>query len=155
MSTVQEDMENVTVRILTDWAMMLVERADDWQEVFKAEEKYFVGRVEFRGVVRGTFRVICQEGFARALTANLLGADVDATEVEMRDAVCEMINVLSGNLLTSSYGEDTVFDLRSPCADLVDHEEICRIMKGFTLAFTADDEPLAVIFTPEKLEHDD
>ena len=155
MKAILEEMNQVAVKILEDWALMLVEPADDWKDEFDPEGLYFVGRLQFRGVVCGTYAVICQESFARCLAANLLGGEDDINDGQMQDAVSEMTNVLSGNLLTSTYGEDTVFDLSSPTVAVMKHQEVGEIMTGTTLCYRADDNPVAVGFIPERIQHGD
>ncbi len=155
MSSVREEMNEVAVRILQDWAMMLVESAENTEDFFDSSRSYYVGRLEFKGIVSGTYAVVCQEEFAVALAVNLLGMEDELSDSQKQDAICEMTNVLSGNLLTSSYGEDEVFDLTSPTVTMMDHEKVSELLSGFCLSYRADDNPVCIAFIPERVHHGD
>lgn len=156
MTTITEDMNQVAVRILEDWAMMLVEPMEgDWHDAFPKDAKFIIGQLKFRGVVSGSYCVVCQENFAKALARNLLGSDEELPESQLNDGICEMVNVFSGNLLTSAYGEDPVFDLTSPISFKANWAQVEEALSGYALCYLADGEPVVVGFLPEKVHHGD
>ena len=152
---VREEMEQVAVRILEEWALMLVEPATECLTIFDSDDDLLVAGLKFRGIVNGRYEVICQSAFARALSANLLGLDDDNRPEDMLDALKEMVNVVSGNLLTSSYGEDTSFALTSPEVRVVPKSELKAVLGSCTLCYRADDVPVLVSFVPEEISDAD
>ena len=65
------------------------------------------------GTCGGVF-VSLNRGLAEGLTANLLGLTPGeaVSESEMDETVCELANVVSGNLLPALYGTDHEFHLQ-------------------------------------------
>jgi CheY-specific phosphatase CheX len=152
MNAVKKEMEQVVTRILEDWGLMLVEKVEPNSESFPEGQEFYVAWLGFRGIVSGRYCVVCQQPFARALSSNLLGGAGDEPgEAEYQDALKEMVNVMSGNLLTSSYGEHTTFDLTSPTVGKFPSQELAALFNNFTMCFRADDEPVAVTFIPEEV----
>lgn len=147
MNVVKEDVQLTAARILEDWGMMLVDRAETVISQFDMELPFYISSIAFKGIVNGKYMVVCQEGFARTLASNLLGVDAEVTEADTNDALKEMINVLSGNLLTASYGEDTVFDLSAPMVERLDPAEVEKYVRPQTISFTADCEPVMISFS--------
>lgn len=154
MNMVRQELHDVGIRILEDWAMMLVEPEEGALDVFDPEESFYIAQLRFKGIVSGRYCIICQAPFARSLSVNLLGESNQAGEPEMLDALKEMVNVVSGNMLTSSYGEETTFDLTAPEARSATIEEVRELFNQFILCFRGDDEPIAVTFIPEQVHHD-
>jgi len=146
-NVVKEDIQVTIARILEDWGLMLVDRAESVQENFDQSMPFYCASIDFTGIVNGTYHVVCQETFARALAANLLGMDSEISEADQQDVLRELINVLSGNLLTASYGEDTVFDLSEPTVIIEDGEGISKMHDQKVFSFVADCEPVFVSFS--------
>ncbi len=141
--------EAITVRILEDWAMMLVEPAEDGLSSFAPEEDFYICSIRFQGVVQGGYFILCQKPFLETLAGNLLGTESEFDEEEIRDVLQEMANVLCGNLLTECYGEDTVFDVVLPKVEVIDSNKIEEFDNARTVVCLADDEPLAVTYSLE------
>lgn len=147
---------NTTQRILEDWAMTLVDPISDISpQLFRSDEEFFVGRMEFRGedILRGEISVLCQNDFMENLSRNLLGTPPDEV-VELdtaKDSVKELTNVLTGNFLTDAYGEDTVFELFAPVVTQAreDSAELQPFFEENALAFSADGFPVIVVFSLE------
>ena len=143
---VNAEIEQTAVRILEDWALMLVEPIDKEEQVFAADEPYLVTQVKFKGPFDGTYSFVCQRGFARALTGNLIGDEADFSESNHEDALRELANVLSGNLLTNTFGEDLVFGLTSPEYSERTELELGPLLNGAKFVYRGDDEPIAIMF---------
>lgn len=146
MNKVKEDIAQVLNRVLEDWAMMMVEPAEEEgpQELFQDDEPCYVATLAFKGVVSGSYSAVCQREFADNLTANLVGDEVG--EDEFKDALKELINVVSGNLLTAKWGEDTVFELSSPKVDELSKEEALKVLCHHPFFLKGDDAPIAFTF---------
>lgn len=155
MKSFAQVIESVIGRILEDWGLMLVDRAEPTIEGFDPYEEFYVARSDFKGFIEGHYAIVCQEAFLRALAGNLLGLEEDDEEADKVDVLHEMINVLSGNLLTEMYGEDLTFDLTlHEVEKLPAHEVSNRFLKDQTrlFCFFGDDEPIAITFSLENLD---
>lgn len=141
-------------RILEDWAMMMVDHEPQAAEHFDPDLPYYVAVIQFHGIVGGRYRLLCQTPFAEQLTRSLLGIDDEVTAEQMIDALKEMINVLTGNLLTETYGEDTVFTLTPPEAHLATAEELEMFRSPRTFSYLADSLPIQIHFVLEGLHVD-
>ncbi len=148
MNTIKKDIDSTIMRILEDWALMMVEPSTkQGMQIFDPSKPFYVSYLKFRGPINGQYSVVCQEAFANVLASNLLGCDGVDDEAARQDALKEFANVLSGNLLTSSWGEEAVFDLTSPQLKEVNAEEAKKLMDRDPFCFNADETPVAVTFT--------
>ena len=130
--------------------MMLVEEAEPQTAIFELEQPFYISQVNFKGIVSGRYSVICQEMFGRNLANNLLGMDEEIDEEQVCDALKEMINVLSGNLLTDTYGAEHVFTLTSPKVRLANLSEVEEIFNRPVFCYLGEDQPVAVSFILEE-----
>ncbi len=64
------------------------------------EEKRTVGTVNFAGDVHGLFNIQVNDNFARMMTAAMLGIEEDEVgdQEEVFDVICELSNIVGGNL---------------------------------------------------------
>lgn len=135
-------------RLLEDWGLMIVEPADSSFKTFNQESDFYLASIKFKGAVNGEYQVLTQSEFANALVSNLLGEDLtDDVESASRDALCEMANVMSGNLLTTCYGEETVFELTSPTVKELSKDEAKEFFKKPVFCYLADDCPVGFSFS--------
>ena len=107
-----------------------------------------VVEVDFTGVVNGSYLIFAPRDLLAVLATNVLGLDEEPTPESCEDAFREMGNVLSGNLLTEMFGEDTVFDISLPRVRDTnggDREQLER-NKQRTFNLCADGVPVAVTF---------
>ncbi len=81
---------------------------DDWSPVG-------VG-INFSGHREGNMTLWCEESFLCLAAANLLGQEVDSPDAHEKgkDAIKELLNMTTGNLLTNLFGSQPVFDLGLP-----------------------------------------
>ncbi|MBL8880997.1 MAG: chemotaxis protein CheX [Phycisphaerales bacterium] len=86
-----------------------------------ANAKWLHGAVTYCGPHSGTLECWTTDKFARGLAANMLGVDLADEPVAgaATDALCELMNVLCGNLVTRRFGRDLVFDLSPPVVEPV------------------------------------
>lgn len=142
--------KHVSTKILEEWGMMIVDETVDAKKMFEPSENYYVSMVNFkgRGTMNGNYTVLCQSKFVDCLAHNLLGTDEEVTEEQKLDALKEMSNVLTGNLITEFYGADTTFDLMPPEAYTMPSELAGAVVDSKrTVAFCADDTPVAISFS--------
>ena len=148
---VQEVLTKSALLALENWGMMLVEPAENDCNAFPLNHQPILTTMQFRGVMNGTIAVLGAREFAESLCRNLESKDSDE-EVsfdECCDALKELCNVISGNLLTEAYGDDTVFDLVYPAIKPISADLLAKFFSNkLTLTFSADDYPIAVAVGP-------
>ncbi|RPH94863.1 chemotaxis protein CheX, partial [candidate division KSB1 bacterium] len=70
----------------------------------------------FRGPCTGRLTLRVSSTLLNTITQNMLGelTEEDSPEEKGQDAVCEMLNMICGNLLTIWQGDEPVFNLNPP-----------------------------------------
>lgn len=144
MNNSNENFKQVNTNILEDWGLMFVEPAESIEGIFDEDNTLFVSTIRYKGNKTGVFRVLCQGDFMNMLAANLLGSGDQISESDGIDAVSEMANVACGNLLTTLFGTDKVFDLTPPEVQETDFDSLTKLPQENTCAFIADDCPVVV-----------
>ena len=79
---------------------MEISLADDGAEQGEAGGNLIAGMLSFTGDVVGNFRVTVSQVFARIMTAEMLGMEIDEIEGEdeIKDVILEACNIVGGNL---------------------------------------------------------
>jgi len=107
---------------LANLAYMFVDEAPpgEWPP-----EGWLEARISYSGAASGELRLRCTHGLALKLSANLLGIEPDETAAALgtEDAVREFANVLGGQLVTSLYNTQDVFNLSVPDLQRPQHPE--------------------------------
>jgi len=88
----------------------------DKEEIFTENEKYLHVTMEFKGAQTGDVGIAISAWLGVVLASNILGID-EGEEVALdksADALKELLNIVCGQLLTTVYGEEPVFDLTVP-----------------------------------------
>lgn len=72
--------------------------------------------IEFHGLATGTISLWVEDHFRQTAAMNMLGVDdIGGVSVEKQnDAIKEILNIVSGNLLTTLYGKQDIFELGIP-----------------------------------------
>ena len=79
---------------------MEISLADDGTEPSEVDGNLIAGMLSFTGDVVGNFRVEVSQAFARIMTAEMLGMEIDEIEGEdeIKDVILEACNIVGGNL---------------------------------------------------------
>jgi CheY-specific phosphatase CheX len=70
--------------------------------------------VDFSGDGEGTLHVTLPDSMIATITSNMLGEDGPLPLEQQYEAVCELANIVCGNVLPRVAGERAVFDLATP-----------------------------------------
>jgi len=98
--------------------------------------------LDFGGNAHGTVWMYAGKGFLRSTAANMLGIDESCYTPEKGvDALKEILNIIVGNLLTTVYGTEPIFDLSIPQALAAD-SITQRYTNENAVWLTAEGEPL-------------
>ena len=125
-------LHDVTVRILEDWAMMLVEDSSVTPELFEKDKPFIFSSIEFSGEFNGIIGITFQKPFIVQIARNVLGIseDQEPSAAEINDAAAELANVVTGNFLTEAYGEDLAFKVVAPRIREVQSHSITQLFNG-------------------------
>lgn len=149
MSDYRNALSKVTLKVLEDWAMMLVDPGDDTTDELLAASVLMQSSVSFHGAQSGKVLIVAPSTFLLQLSENLLG-DEERESLGCsaeEDGFKELANVLTGNFLTEAFGDTVVFDLMSPEVSPIEMQSFSELTKGNdTIAFLADDLPISITF---------
>lgn len=149
---IESDMRTEAQRVLQDWGMLMTEEIQSSDLRFDLNKPFLVASLKFSGLLRGSYLAVCQVPLAEILATNLLGDPEEARQPDVAlDAVKEMVNVLSGNMLTHCYGSDTAFELTAPFGEERTFEGVKQLLSTPLVSFRADGEPLAICFLPDEV----
>jgi CheY-specific phosphatase CheX len=150
MNDTVHPLKKVSLKVLEEWAMMLVDEIEKpTYEVMASNESLFVSSVHFNGIISGTISILSQRQFMKTLSNNLLGnnGSEDSMPEDEFDAFREMGNVLTGNFLTEAYGNDVIFELLKPSVYEISDNQVDSFFKSkVVFGFSADDAPLIITF---------
>ena len=82
----------------------------------EAPAQGFVARVNFKGREQGETLLVIPAEMGVELAANIMGLEPDSEEAQAcaTDSICELANLVCGNLLQACAGSTPVFDLSAP-----------------------------------------
>lgn len=154
MNNIEHPLKRVSLKVLEDWGMMLVDEVPDLTPAaFNPNEPVYMSWIELHGSVSGAVSIVAQKDFMCNLAGNLLGAlDADdLSDEDWKDSFKEMGNVLAGNFITEAYGKDVVFDLLNPSVSEIPFTDLDRFtQRSVVFGFMADDKPVAMTFSIKK-----
>ena len=137
---------NVCNKIFEDMAFMFAEPVDD-NKIDSDSETFIRTKMSYTGANSGCIEIIISLELAKNLAMNMLGID-EPEELEpdsIIDATKELINTYSGNILTSVYNNEDVFDLTIPETSEINNAAWKSLLAGGEyLAVNIDGEPFLV-----------
>jgi CheY-specific phosphatase CheX len=98
--------------VIEELALMMVETPEQPMRV----PSELAGHIEFAGSVHGRLSATSTEALGVSLASNLLGLPSDDPETREKalDAFGEMLNIITGNLVTELFGTQNAFSLSIP-----------------------------------------
>ena len=84
--------------------------------------------VGFHGPISGRLVIQMYGNVVPILAANMLGEGDPATDLQQRDALKELTNVVCGNLLPDLAGAETVYRIAAPC--ILDAPDLAGAIPG-------------------------
>ena len=143
-------LRSVSLKVIEDWGMMFADEIPSNEAEFDPKMPLYMSWVDVKGVIDGALSIVAQKNFLSTLARNVLGLDDDEelTEEDMKDAFCEMGNILAGNFFTEAFGNEVVFDIIKPEVNIVDYSELQKIKeRRVKFFFIADESSVAVTFS--------
>jgi CheY-specific phosphatase CheX len=136
----------VVERILGDGAFVFVDPLEDRNRPDPKQWDAIGVSLSFSGFRRGRAALWAGAAFARVAAANMLG--VDEAQVQAgttgADALKEILNMVVGNLMTTLFGSDAVFDLAIP--QIISRSELPALLQE-DMAVWLEAEGLPLLLT--------
>ena len=144
-----DQIEEVFTSVLEQLTFMFAELTPNEEMPADVESPLLV-EVGFSGHAQGKLQLISPKSICHEMACNMLGLDADDEfDVEPAyDALCELLNVTCGQLLTTIAGDKPVFDLSPPSVTpLTNDSWKTKIRDEQSIGFIVDDSPMLIAFS--------
>ncbi len=134
---------DITVSVLESAAFLFVD--EERMDSLGITETDFRGaRIQFSGFKEGKVFLWMTEETANGTARNMLGLDDDyqVSEKQRDDVLMEILNMITGNLLTAMFGENVIFKLSIP--EIINNEDIPEPLPETTAILSIDGSPLLI-----------
>ena len=133
----------ITVSVLESAAFLFVDE-EKMDPSGINEISFKVARILFSGFKEGRVFLWMTEETADEAARNMLGLDDDyeVNEKQRDDVLMETLNMITGNLLTTMFGENVIFKLSIP--EIINNEDIPEPLPETTVFLSIDEAPLLV-----------
>ena len=153
----KEALDEIVCQVMEQTAFVFPEPADLSEGVSLDELEMLIASLSFSGEKDGEVSLAASVDFCIELSANLLGREMDETSSreEYSDAAKEMLNIITGQLLTRIFGEEAVFNLTAPRIRNVSGDELFSMIERNVYSFNmADEHPVLVTLTLSEKAHE-
>jgi CheY-specific phosphatase CheX len=140
---VKDLLREITVSVLQSAAFLLVD--EEIMDISGIIETNFRGAcIQFSGFQNGRVFLLMTEDTTDAAARNMLGLDEDhqINEKQRDDVQMEILNMITGNLLTGIFGENAIFNLCIP--EIINKEDVPESFSETTVVFSIDESPLLI-----------
>jgi len=153
----KNEYKDITLRtvmeVLEQTAFVFPEPSDMLDGVSFDDHKFIMVSLGFSGDRKGRVNMIMATEFCAELAANLLGEELEETVPEENDfdSAREMLNIISGQLLTRIFGEEALFSLSAPEVEEIVNDRLFQMIDSEDYALCMVDEyPVIAMFTLEE-----
>lgn len=142
---IKDLMFETAVSILETAAFLFVDESDLEQFEFKDYEMCG-GEISFSGFCNGRVVLRMAVSIAEISARNMLGMDEDCVveDKQRKDAVLEIMNMITGNLLTSIFGDKVVFKLNMPVYS--ENDDISDLSSESAVIMSVESAPIVLVF---------
>ncbi len=146
MEAINETVSNV----LEQTAFMFPESVDMASGISFEDFEYVLVKLNFSGDNAGEIKMVIPVDFCAELSANLLGEDIGDVDPEENnfDSAKELLNIVSGQLLVSLFGDKALFSLINLDVTKIEKEAFFSMIEGCEYhCCMVDDYPVITIFS--------
>jgi CheY-specific phosphatase CheX len=139
-------LKEVCFGVFEQLAFMFGDELED-DEIEAESNRFLRASMGFRGPQQGTVAIVVPMTISTLLTTNILGLEEDQKidEDSAIDALKELLNTITGRLMTALFGEDVVVDLTIPVTEELDHAAWEDLVEDSQyLAITIEETPVLV-----------
>lgn len=138
-------LKEVTVSVLETAAFLFIDE-EELELTDCVDQKMTGGEINFSGHKNGRVNLWMSSEALDATAKNMLGLD-DESEVSIKqqnDALLEILNMISGNVLTSIFGDKVVFKLSIP--QIILHNQLSESIPQTFAVISAEAGPIVIAF---------
>jgi CheY-specific phosphatase CheX len=139
-------LKEVCFGVFEQLAFMFGDELED-DEIEASAKRFLRASMGFKGSQQGTVAIVVPMTITTLLTTNILGLEEDQKidEDSAIDALKELLNTITGRLMTALFGEDVVVDLTIPVTEELDHAAWEVLVEGSQyIAITIEETPVLV-----------
>ena len=139
-------LKEVCFSVFEQLAFMFGDELED-DEIEASASRFLRASMGFKGPQQGTVSIVVPMTISTLLTTNILGLEEDQIidEDSAIDALKELLNTITGRLMTTLFGEDVVVDLTIPVTEELDHAAWVDLVEDSQyLAITIEETPVLV-----------
>lgn len=100
--------------VLNEWAQTQVAAVADKPSSFSRAKNIYKASLDFEGAFNGSCSIFIPEELALYVTQKVLGETGAQDSIVIQDTLRELVNIMTGNLLSTCYGQELRFDLALP-----------------------------------------
>lgn len=144
-------LREVCFSVFEQLAFMFGDEIED-DELETDADSFLRASMGFKGSSQGIVEVIVPQTISSLLACNILGLEEDhiIDQDTAIDALKELLNTITGRLITSLYGEDDIVDLTIPQTDELDLSEWEALVDSDAyIAVTIEDTPILITMRTE------
>lgn len=119
----------------------------DLDDAESDSDEFILATMAFKGDKAGSVELVVPSETADILAYNILGIDEDEDlpPGSALDALRELLNTICGQLMTTLFGDQPIFDLTVPETKTITLEEWDRLVESEQyLAISVEDEPILI-----------
>ena len=121
----------VTLEVLERYAFMLADPKTGGGGEADFPTPVWAAGLRYAGPLCGSLGMIAPPSLARSIAANLYGAETgEVTEEQAQDALKELLNIICGDYLHETSGDEPIFDLTAPGLESLAIEEALQRAAG-------------------------
>jgi len=139
-----EIVEKVFCEVLENFAFLFGDPCKK-NELIANNKAYLSAMINFRGSRHGIIGVAAPVDLCVEMAAGILGIDSDDDDAGEKagDALKEFINIMCGQLLTTIYGDEEIFNMSIPEIESMDENEWQNLVdRPETIGLLVDDSPI-------------
>jgi CheY-specific phosphatase CheX len=140
-------LKEVCFGVFEQLAFMFGDELED-DEIEAEGNRFLRASMGFKGQKKqGTVEIVVPMTISKLLATNILGLEEDQIidEDSAIDALKELLNTITGRLMTTLFGEDVVVDLTIPATEELDHTAWEDLVENNQyLAITIEETPVLV-----------
>jgi CheY-specific phosphatase CheX len=148
----KESINEVVSKVFEQTAFLFPEPVDFTSGVSFDDFELILVSIHFAGDMEGNVSLVLPLEMCRELSANILGEEMDENEDKDKniDAVKEILNIITGQLLTKIFGHKALFNLSAPQVQELNQEEFFSSLANKDFAcHIIEQYPVITVFSVE------
>jgi len=148
-----EALSRVVPRILEQAAFLFPEPVENPDEFPLENHELVMATIDYSGDCNGRMAMIVPFELCSEISSNMLGEEIEETNFREKvlDAFKEVLNIITGQMLTEVYGDKAVCNLQAPEVREISADETRKLMEeGESTLSISDDSPIITVLKQAK-----